>query len=318
VPMRFFINSENQRTKLISQHLGRPFLESRFGKEKYDYFRRKDDDSNPYYKEFQSLVAKWKTDDKKISLSEVEADIDLDALMNVYLMQAFIELYDSYQGMVVRRREGPDRRWFFVPWDLEGSLLYNSLQQQFYETHPEWPKDYFAHLGSSRALTRERIWRELGKSDDFRLRFARIAVDALNHLLTQAWLEAEIDYYQSIGLGAGLEPRHLEEIEEIRGYLTSRPDTILTFLSERWELGPIHEVDVGGPTGTSVTIDGYETDLPYRGRYLPGMEITIDGSRLGDSLRWSLNGVPVEVNDGLLTTGVTGRTSIRIDQGQEN
>ncbi len=314
VPMRFFINGDDQRTKLISQHLGTPFLESRFGKERYDYFRRKDDDSNPFFKEFNSLAAKWRADDKKISLEEVEADIDLDALLHVYLMQIFIELYDSYQGMVVRRREGPDRRWFFVPWDLEGSLLYNSLQQQFYETHPDQPKDYFSHIGSSRVLTQERIWRDLGRSKNFRRRFARTAVDALNHLLTDSWLNGEIDHYQSVGLGAGLAPRHLEEIEEIRGYLASRPDTILTFLSKRWELGQIQEVRVEGTPGTKLSIDGHITELPYHGRYLSGMEVAIDGSELPGGVGWTLNAQPVDVPSGRLKMKVDGPTVIRIER----
>ena len=256
----------------VTEHLSRQFLRRRYGHGEFDFFRGKEDGNNEGQRRFIRELMQLGENSDRYDLADLSGIVDVNSLFAQHVLHLLLEAYDVFQGLAARDRTDPDAKWFFVPWDLDNGLTWAGDGDNL--ARYNLPRDYHAYFSSEdRTRPQSRIWRDLQNDTDFRQAFAGVAVDALNHRVTPEWVDMLIDRHKRELKEHGSERD--ESLEESRRSLIENREKLFLFLAEQWALGPLHTVEVLGPQGTQLVIDGHVKEVPYTGQYLNGAKVVV-------------------------------------------
>jgi hypothetical protein len=203
-------------------------------------------------------------------LANVSTMIDVDNMTRWFIATLFCATFDPYQGPgQFRDPARADAPWFWAHWDMDASFR-------------DWRHDTFAGL-TERIRERRRgrrpsepraylLTRLLAEDPEYREFFQRLWTDAMNHRITQRFLDERFDHYRTIATRYGI--KDLRYLDRVRLFIERRPARIRQ-IAEQWLNTPLSvRLRVAG-TG-SVLLDGHPVSAGFEGYYFPGMRVALD------------------------------------------
>jgi hypothetical protein len=228
----------------------------------------------------------------KPALTEAElADVDLDNLARWWVLVLFCDTSDAFQGTLTRDLATPGARWRWTAWDLD---------QSFGRVSPPgvgWvDRQWLGKALEDRDLRAQLLRRLLPADPAFRARFTRLWDEALNHHLTASYLHERVRHYQELIARFELPPASARRLNPIWRDVEARNLAVRAELERRFALPPSHRVELTGPPGLALTIDGHPATLPYRGWYFEGRELVLEAAA-ESALRLEIAGRTLEARE---------------------
>jgi hypothetical protein len=287
-PVRFYLNGEPQGLYVLTEHITPEFLEARFGHRNFTI------QSDPGGESTRLFV--WAARTRPFTMETAAQVVDIDNLTSWALTILFCATTDVLsQSPMIRDQSEPDARWFWVMWDLDHSFM------DRYSVAPQpWLLDSYHTLLNKREA-RSRILTRLLRGDaGYRRYFARRLAVALNHQLSRPFLDERYSHYVEVALRNGISDNYLKLLSE---FLRERPRALWNLSAKYLKTGPPATVTVAGPETATVVIDGFATQLPYTGTYLPGTSFALEARGAPGIGGWRVNGEPVGEAVSLQVTG---------------
>ena len=257
-PVRFLLNGEFQGVFVLKEHFHpKHYFEEHVGHP-----------VNLKTSEFEDL---WRQVSRMrpMRMAEVGRLVDLDNLTRWFIGVAFCATEDAYQGPAQYRDPTREQmQWFFVSWDMDGSFR-------------DANRDNFERLLWRRGRNparrasdpRPRILTALLDHDpEYRAFFMKLWTDAMNHQLTQEFLDERYEHYRAVGERLGLTDRN--DLQPLRNFFDRRRDLVWQHASD-WLKRPLVPLELDGRRGT-VLVNGWQVAPGWTGRYFRGMRLTLD------------------------------------------
>jgi formylglycine-generating enzyme required for sulfatase activity len=260
-PVRFFLNGGYYGPFVLTERLDARYFAAHLGH----------DDIVANQEEMDKLW-EWVLNSRPITMKVVSQHVDVDNLARWFLAVTFCATRDAYQGPgQFRDRTKHVGEWFWVNWDMDQSFR-------------DWNHDTYQYLleriaegrrGRNRAEPRALIMTHLIAEDpEFRRYFMRLVQDALNHRLTDAFLQERYDHY--LQTAAQLRVPNLDYVARLRRFLERRR-AFFRLITEQWlNSPPSHPVTLTAPANMALIIDGERVRSGYNGMYFPDLEVTVD------------------------------------------
>ena len=299
-PVLFMLNGSYEGVYELTEYLGRGFVEIRYGLDDFALVRTK---QNKYesgskvkhgpeqpYEELLEYARRFSRGDTRDRAGD---RVSLESLYRWVVAVTFVDTRDQFQGALVRDLADPGARWFWIAWDLELSFGVSLLP-----TQQPWRADSLAiMLKTGRVDPRRWLFQGLMRSPEQRRRFVELAVEALNHRMTTAFLEERLAFYREQARLFGLEDQTF--LDELTDYLHNRPTAYRQHLRTAFDQPPSRQVRITGPPKSQLEIDGFPTELPWRGEYFDGMIMRLaaaPGTRLSiDGDPRTIGAAPLEI-----------------------
>ena len=263
-PASFVLNGEPQGLFVLTEHVRRPFLVSRFG---HDQFDRAD----------EALFREWTRDVNEassVTMSEADAWLDVESLTRWFVSIVFCGTSDAFQGVMFRDRTRPDARWFWVNWDMDHSF------KDFYMTAPvAWRQDTFGGSLRSGAFEARLISWLVAEDPAYRAYLAAAFLEALNYRLTPSFLDERFRHYRAVAERFGLgNESYLEILED---FLRQRPAYVREMVMRYLDPSPLYRVRIEGPPGVGFRINDHAVTAGFSGWYPRGRRSGSDLRRSG-------------------------------------
>jgi len=276
-PVRFFVNGEEYGVFVLTERIDERYFQAHGGHGGVSLSQE----------EFDELWA-WVSTTRPLTKANVEAEVDLDNLTRWFLSVILAGTRDAYQGPgQLRDTTRQTGAWFWINWDMDESFRswdldsYQYLLERVGEDrrgrNPAEPRPTILTL----LLTEDEAYRR-----EFRERYQR----AVNHQVTQAFLDERLQYYQDEAQRLGVtETAYLAPLTTF----VARRLNFLQRATEQWlNVPPSYPVAVVVPAAHAVTVDGWPVGDRYLGRYFVDMPIVLDvPAVLRTAFRgWRVNG----------------------------
>ena len=271
-PASFILNGDPQGLYVLTEHVRKPFLVSRFG---HDNFDRAD----------EALRRQWMRDvmsRPSFTMADAATWLDVESLTRWFISIVFCGTSDPFQAVMFRNRTQPGARWFWVNWDMDHSFM------DFYRRAlAPWTQDSFAATIRPGAFEARVIRRLLNDDPVYRDYLATAFLDALNYRITPAFLNERWRYYRAVAERFGLANDHyLEILSEFLGW---RPTYVRGMLVRHLNLNPLQRVQLAGPPGTLFRINDRPVSPGFSGWYIQGTEVVVELAQASDRfLHWSV------------------------------
>jgi len=286
-PVLVYLNGKKfgKRYALI-EHLNKDWLRSRYGHDDFILLRttghpERRKMSKPYQK-----LKKWLYNtDIRMTMQAADKYVDIENLSLWFISQLFTAGNDMYQGPLLRDRTKTDARWFWVNWDMDQSFVnpYEAdvkiLWQQSLNLHNVIlnPKRDRKNQRTARFQNKDPraiLFRRLSNEDPaYKTYFERLLMDTLNHKINPAYLNAWLDRQKDAILPLNTDDQAF--FRNLADFLQHRPAYLRKLMRTYYESPESHPCLVKGPPDMDITIDGYPGQLPYKGWYFEGSEITL-------------------------------------------
>jgi formylglycine-generating enzyme required for sulfatase activity len=275
-PVRFFVNGEYYGPFVLTERFDERFFAAHFG---YDDILLSQEAMNGLYD--------WVLHTRPLTVENVSRHVNVDNLTRWFVAVAFSATRDAYQGPgQFLDRTKTTGGWFWVNWDMDQSFR-------------DWNLDSYQYLlerideqrrGRNPAEPRPLILTHLIAEDpEYRQYLKRVIQDALNHQLTDAFLQERFEHY--LETATELRVPRLDYTKRLRQFVQRRR-AFFRLISEQWlNSPPSQAVTIVGLTGRSFLVDGQRVAAGYRGFYFPDLEVIVDvedGQREG-LLGWRVN-----------------------------
>jgi formylglycine-generating enzyme required for sulfatase activity len=288
-PVRFYLNGQYYGPFVLTERFDERYFAAHLG---YDDILLNQEAMNELWE--------WVRATRPLRMTNVAEHVNIESLTRWFLAVAFCATRDAYQGPGQYLDETKARGgWFWVNWDMDQSFR-------------DWDLDSYQYLlerigeprrGRNDAEPRARILTDLLSGDEeYRQYFKRVVQKALNHQVTQPFLDERYRHY--LDTAARLRIEHLDYIAPLRQFLEKRR-TFFRHITEQWlNSAPSQPVTLTAPPGISLLIEDERVATGYAGMYFPDVVMTVD---VADEHRttfsgWRLNGVAVPGKDRLTFT----------------
>jgi hypothetical protein len=293
-PVRFFLNGEPQGLYVLTEHISPEFLEARFGHRNFGINAVGD----------RTRLLGWASRTRPFTMATVSGLVDIDNLTSWALTVLFCATTDVLaQSPIIRDQTKPDARWFWITWDLDHSFM------DRYRAAPQpWLLDSYRTLLYNREGRSRMLNRLLREDAQYRRYFARRLAAALNHQLSGPFLEERYWQYVQIAHRTGVSDAYSKVLLQ---FLRERPRALWDLSAKYLKTGHAATVTVTGPEAAAVDIDGFVTQLPYKGTYLPGTPFVLDARSAPGIRGWRVNGrattetVSLDVTENLTIEAIT-------------
>jgi hypothetical protein len=236
--------------------------------------------------EFEALWTEVRALDR-VTTATVGDLVDLENLTRWFIATAFCGTRDPFQGpSQFRDAARPRAQWLWVNWDMDESFG-NVRQNPF--------NDLLIPRGGGRRGRRDDEVRPylmtelLAQDPAFREFFKARWIEAMNHVITPAFLRERFDHYREVALTYGVES--LDYLPRLEAFLAERP-AIVRDQAARYLQTPA--VSYRLASTRPVLVDGHEVSGQFDGYYFRGMRAALDVPS-HDAKRfshWRLNGTP--------------------------
>jgi hypothetical protein len=292
-PALFFLNGHLKGVHILTEYLGLDYLRARYGHDQFILVRTKRN-----HRERGSLVKAgdperhaefraWLGEAAPMTWKRAAEQVDLDNLSRWFLTVLFCATGDVFNGPMLLDETDSEARWFWIPWDLE-----IGFGQPYFPRHGGWQRDTITYnfrdrLRDPRSVLLRRLFAD---SPDYRLYFAQLFSEAMNHRVTEEFLAERLFHYRELGRRAELQDTDF--FDEIEDFLAHRKAALRQQLQQHFGAGQSYRVRVEAPTGLTLSIDGYATGSSYQGWYFAGQAIEVQLLAAGRSLNaeWTING----------------------------
>jgi hypothetical protein len=230
-PALLFINGVPMGLRALTEFLQRDYLRARFGIEEptlvrtkrgpWDTVDRVREGDREAYDRFVRQAR-----DPRIGIDWVRANVDVDNLYRWFLAVLFCSTDDPFQGTLVRDEGIEGARWFWIAWDMDGSFVSRRLLEA------PWQSNEFSRLTTSRD-PRSSLLRRLLADPGERRTFLELANDALDHGLTDEFLEERWRHYRDIAEAYGVEDETRVSLAKTRLFLRQRKEVLREQLARR-------------------------------------------------------------------------------------
>ena len=259
-PASFVLNGEPQGLYVLTEHVRRPFLLSRFG---HDNFERASEPRR----------IRWTRDvvlpPPAFTLADTEGWIDVEGLTRWFVSVVFCGTSDPFQAVMFRDRTRPGAPWFWVNWDMDHSFM-----DYYRQALAPWRQDTFAATLRGSIFEGHVLRRLIADDPQYRRHLADTFLDALNYRLTRAFLDERFRHYRGIAARFGLE--NAPYLEGLAEFLALRPRFVREMLVRHLGIEPLQRVTVEAPPGTPLRIDGHPVSAGFAGFYERGREIRVE------------------------------------------
>lgn len=210
-PIRLWLNGELQGLRFLTEHIHLDFMRNHFGPRQFTVYRIKSGllmgEISPWLEELAFLKK-----EKALSFSEAQARYDMENLIQWYATVIFCKTTDVWQGPALKETSSAEKRWFWIPWDLDESFDNPEFDSLAYLLQP-YDRDIrsiiFRKLYSDRA-------------------FQRALTSKLETLLSEKWtptfLDSLVSKYRSIA--QDYDPSLVSQLERYSTFFKKRPDQI--------------------------------------------------------------------------------------------
>ncbi len=272
-PVRFFLNGQYQGVYVLSEHVRKGFLKTRYG---HDDFLLRD-------RKIRRQLRRTVRNISPLTMADVDKIFDLENLTRWFISIVFCATTDPFQALMFLDNTRSDARWFLVNWDMDHSFM-----DLYRQSREPWQHNTFRTTLGQRPIESQIITRLLSEDPDFGRYLMRMFVDALNHKVTSSFLKARFDYYQRVAERYGVQ--QVDYLKNLEQFLKMRPDRVRTLLARYVKAGPSYLCQVEGPPGVVFSIDGYSEPAGFSGSYFSGMGITVELTKeRHDFSHWVVN-----------------------------
>ena len=271
-PASFVLNGKPQGLYVLTEHVRRPFLVSRFG---HDNFDRAD----------EALRRRWMREvaaAPSFTMADAASWLDVESLTRWFVAVVFCGTSDPFQAVMFRDRTHPGARWFWVNWDMDHSFM------DFYRRASDpWRQDTFSATIRPEAFEARVIRRLIEDDPLYRRYLADLFLDALNYRITLPFLNERFRHYREVTERFGLEDdRYLRGLAEFLGL---RATYVREMIVRHLNLDPLHRVRIEGPPGTVFRIDDHPVSAGFSGWYVRGTDVWAETAEDADDfLHWSV------------------------------
>ncbi len=287
-PALVLLNGKSMGIYWLSEHIGRKQWASHFGHNDFILYRYKGDNLENDTKAYQELTQWAKNQDIKMTMKEAGKYIDIDNWSRYIFSIGFCETVDAFQGSAVLDKRRPGAKWLLVNWDMESSFPDIVMRKRHRKAGKRG--HYIKYVITNRHYLQSYLLRRLLYEDsEYKDYYIRMAMNLMNHRLTEEFLNNRIDYYA--GMEKMLDDQKPSTLARIRGYLNRRPATARKEMEKHFQAGRSYPCEVKGPDETNYRIDGYPEKSGYTGWYFSGLPITIEvtGANRNDFSHWIVN-----------------------------
>ena len=294
LPASFLLNGNSQGLYVLTEHVRRPFLVSRFGHDNFD-------------RASVSLRRRWMREvmsRPSFTMADAAVRLDIESLTRWFISIVFCGTSDPYQAVMFRDRTRPDARWFWVNWDMDHSFMDFTRRAL-----TPWSHDTLRSTIRPPALEARVIRRLIDEDPSYRDYLARMFLDALNYRITPAFLSERFRHYRTIAEQFGLEDdSYLKVIAEFLGL---RPAYVRAMLSDHLDLD-LRRVELQGPPGALFRINEVPVSPGFVGWYIQGTQVVVELAGPADRfLHWSVGGR--QIPDRQIQQPVDGTVTIRAE-----
>ena len=273
-PAAFWLNGELQGLYVLTEHLDSNYLQSHYGHQRFVAVRTKTVHGQPFklgkradYWQFMQFTEFA----EQPSLAEIAERVDLDNLSRWFISILICGTTDWKQGLLVLDQSRPDGKWFWINWDMDHSFM--SAGRKILER--PWEVELFTAIASDgqRNARSRLLFHLIEHHPQYRADLLKLYTEAVNHLLTDEFIEERLRHYERIGRIFELED--VAFIDRIRDYLARRKPILRQRMGRHLGGGADHRVTVIIPPGRTVEIDGYAKTADYSGWTFDTVPVTL-------------------------------------------
>ena len=308
-PVRFFLNGIFQGVYVLTEYLGEDYLMSHYGHNRFTFARSKKERGANIFKMgdptlYEEFI-EWALKKTPMTMQTVGERVNIENLVNWVISILFCGPTDATQGPVLLDMTAPHPTWFWINWDMD-----HSFQDKYKKVEHPWEINAFRQLRIRDP--RGRLFnRMMAGDDEFRHYFFRKFTDAMNHSLTQEFLDERLAYYEKIASEYGISERAY--IETIRQFFRHRKAVLREQMQKLFSVGPSYLCSVqSSRRHATLEIDGHAENSGYEGWYFEGMSIkvkVIPAPGYAFS-HWLLNGQKISGGGNVLDVSITADTRI--------
>lgn len=276
-PVRFFVNGEYYGPFVLTERFDERFFAAHWGHE--DVLLSQEE---------MDKLWKWLLRTRPLTMKAVSQHVNVDNLTRWFLATAFCATRDAYQGpgqfLDQTKNTGG---WFWVNWDMDQSFRDWNLDSYQYLLERIAEPRRVRNPADPRSLILTQLIAEDG---EYREYFKRVAQKALNHEMTDAFLQERYEHYRETA--ARLRVQHLDYLPRLRQFLEKRR-AFFRLTTEQWlNSSPSQPVRLSAPENVALIIEGERVTNGYQGMYFPDLEMVVD---VADEHRpgfsgWRING----------------------------
>ncbi len=223
-PAVLFLNGESLGLYMLTEHLSADYISARLGHDDFVLAKGKrtkgkggsqieHGDGRRYRR-----LSRWLVDaPAPLQMATVAQKVDLENLTNWFIAILFVGATDPFQGRAVLDTSTPEGKWYWITWDVD-----HAFRDARETLDNAWELDLFPSLLDYRDDPRAVIFSRLGReSPAYRRFFRRRFEHVLSCVLTTAFLEQRVAYYQNIADAYGLTDQAF--FPRLKSYLKNRP-----------------------------------------------------------------------------------------------
>ena len=288
-PVRFLLNGEYQGVYVLYEHFHPAHYFHAHGQRGIKLDGR---EFEALYRQIRAL--------EPLTMATAGEIVDLDNLTRWFIATAFCGTRDAFQGpSQFRDSSRPRAQWFWVNWDMDGSFA--SVGENPFDTLLIPPGG--GRRGRRSDEIRPYLLTELLAQDPaYRTYFERAWVDAMNYVLTPAFLRERFEHYRDVAIAYGVETR--DYLPALEKFLRDRPGQLRSMVTQYLRQPTVTlRIESRGP----FLVDGHElTSLD--GYVFQGMTVRLDvpSSARGRFAFWRVNGQPRPLRQSAVTVDATG------------
>ena len=307
----FFLNGQNRGSVNLTEYVDADYLEAHYGHDRFVLVRSKLNPNSPAPRvkqgdreRYEELV-QWLRSTPEPTMDQVARVVDIDNLSRWFLGIVFCATGDVFNGPLLLDETDPEARWFWVAWDLEFSFGQPRFPPD--QAGPERDTIPFVLHRRHRRDPRSALLQGLfATSPEFRAYFADLATEALNHRLTDEFLQERLAFYRDQLDRAPV--RRRDFWTDVEAFVLARKPILRRQLAQHFGYEPSHRVTVENPNSAHLIIDGHALDTTYQGWYFEGQHIEIDAPLGETGFEIAGRRTPGPA----LSLEVTGETKIRL------
>ena len=295
-PIGLFVNGEyfGLYSMLDAQH-AKNFKSS--SKNKFIYYRYRYENNNftsiAYYKKLDKLVYSSNEDDKllkkiyksipipgfetmqKMTFDKINRIVNIESLSRQIAASIFVGNSDWNQGVLIRKFESKDTRYFWQMADLDNSFLDIKGGVKARDPIYPWDQESIELVTNGYGGIRSKIFTRLLKEDSlYSEYFIDLMFNILNHELDSSFLKRTVDYY--VEVSEKYSRPNLKEFDyQINEFVQKRPNFVRKRLIEYFKKDSLYKITIQAADTIEYEINGHLIKGDFKGIYYSGQRVQI-------------------------------------------